>query len=224
MTERICEIDKCENPYLARGYCSKHYQRWKSHGDPLFATHVPEICTIDGCREKHCAKGLCKKHYYRKSRTGDPLHLDRNPQGPECCVEKCDAAPLARNLCGKHYSDWRLANVPGARERVRAAERALNRSKGNGAYTNWKSMHDRCYNPKSESRPRYGGRGIAVCDRWSTRAGGSFANFLEDMGPKPDWADGGIDRINPDGNYEPANCRWATMATQRQNQNGYYLC
>jgi hypothetical protein len=59
----------------------------------------------------------------------------------------------------------------------------------------------------------YGGRGITVCEQWQ-----SFEVFLADMGERPEWATGGIDRINPDGNYEPGNCRWATRAQQNSNQ------
>jgi hypothetical protein len=73
-------------------------------------------------------------------------------------------------------------------------------------------MKSRCYNEKSNSYARYGGRGICVCDRWLH----SFVNFLSDMGTRPSEKHS-IDRIDGDGNYEPGNCRWATQSQQRQN-------
>lgn len=80
-------------------------------------------------------------------------------------------------------------------------------------YTMWASMLGRCYYPSSSSFHRYGGRGIAVCDRWRE----SFDNFIADMGPRPT-AYHQIDRVNNDGNYEPTNCRWVTRAVQAQNK------
>src|SRR5262245_9255007 len=78
----------------------------------------------------------------------------------------------------------------------------------------WYGMKNRCSNPKSSAWSNYGGRGIAVCQRWAE----SFNNFLADMGPKPS-PKHSIDRYpNNDGNYEPGNCRWATQAEQRANQ------
>lgn len=71
-------------------------------------------------------------------------------------------------------------------------------------------MIDRCQNPKSCNYPRYGARGIRVCDRWQT-----FENFREDMGDPSDGLS--IDRIDGDGDYEPANCRWATKKEQSSN-------
>lgn len=79
-------------------------------------------------------------------------------------------------------------------------------------YRAWSSMKQRCYNPRASGFEHYGGAGITVCDRWRT----SFENFYADMGDKPS-PDYSLDRIDPFGNYEPGNCRWADKATQSRN-------
>src|SRR5712692_6247021 len=52
-------------------------------------------------------------------------------------------------------------------------------------YSSWSCMIQRCLNPNNTGYSGYGGRGITVCDRWNPRAGGSFENFRDDLGHRP---------------------------------------
>lgn len=85
------------------------------------------------------------------------------------------------------------------------------RSHSAGAYNSWVLMKQRCYNPNCHDYPDYGGRGIIVCERWS-----SFEHFIADMGECPKYHS--INRIKNDGNYEPSNCQWASSAIQSRNR------
>lgn len=85
--------------------------------------------------------------------------------------------------------------------------------KGTRLYRIWKGIRNRCNNVNNKDYHHYGGRGISVCNEWS-----DFTVFR-------DWAFANgycdvltIDRIDNDGNYEPLNCRWTDMKTQRINQ------
>lgn len=72
-------------------------------------------------------------------------------------------------------------------------------------------MLQRCGNPDRADWPRYGGRRIAVCQRWRR-----FENFLSDMGVCP--AGLTLDRIDNNGNYEPGNCQWTGWEQQYRNR------
>lgn len=79
---------------------------------------------------------------------------------------------------------------------------------GDLTYSSWCAMRYRC---NDKENVRYGGRGITYCQRWN-----SFDLFLQDMGERPEGTT--LDRIDPNGNYEPSNCRWATAKHQQRNR------
>jgi hypothetical protein len=80
-------------------------------------------------------------------------------------------------------------------------------------YWAWINIRRRCHDSSFRNFADWGGRGIAVCERWRE----SFENFLDDMGHKPS-PHLSLDRINNDLGYEPGNCRWATMKVQSNNR------
>ena len=83
-------------------------------------------------------------------------------------------------------------------------------------YSTWRSMRERCTNSKDKDYPRYGAKGIKVCDRW-----GDFMLFQQDMGERP--KNKTIDRIDNSLGYEPSNCRWATAKEQSTNRSNTRL-
>lgn len=71
----------------------------------------------------------------------------------------------------------------------------------------------RCYNKNNIMYPVYGGRGIAMCSEWLSDKM-KFYDWAIKNGFDPKLS---LDRIDNNGNYEPSNCRWATIHTQMNN-------
>jgi hypothetical protein len=80
-------------------------------------------------------------------------------------------------------------------------------------YDTWCKLIARCTNPDSKDWPRYGGRGITVCDGWRH----SYEQFILDMGKRPE-DKSSIDRIDNEKGYSKDNCRWATTKEQAWNK------
>jgi 5-methylcytosine-specific restriction endonuclease McrA len=120
MSERICSIEGCESLHMARGFCTKHYRRWKEHGDPLTVLIGPEappkICRVDDCERRARSHGLCTKHLQRMKRLGSPdaAVQDQLPKGTYvvCTIDDCGNKHFSRGYCRKHHARWREHGDP----------------------------------------------------------------------------------------------------------------
>ena len=81
-------------------------------------------------------------------------------------------------------------------------------------YRVWAGMKKRCFNPKNKDYKDYGGRGITICPEL-TNDYIVFRDWALSNGYKENLL---IDRINPNGNYEPSNCRWLTILESNRNK------
>lgn len=149
-TIKTCSIDGCETVVQARGWCSKHYQRWQRYGHPLKGgffrtTPTSPFCKIEECGEPVKARGWCEKHYQRWHKHGDPFGGNRNYSSPE---ESFAARTKAQGECiiwTGSINDSGYGKIWDGKQTVRAHRYAWERV--NGPIPEGMFIDHRCHNP-----------------------------------------------------------------------------
>lgn len=127
------------------------------------------------------------------------------------CVCDCGTAERPYRQDNLRYGQTRSCGC--VQREIVGSIRVSHRMTKTPEYRTWLHINSRCTNPKNPSWRLYGGRGITVCKEWAN----SFEAFYAFMGKRPS-RNHSIDRLDPDGNYEPSNCRWATTKEQGRNK------
>jgi hypothetical protein len=114
MPQRICTIEDCGNKVVARGYCTKHYQRWAKYGDPnVSKPRKRGTCSIDNCNRPAAGRGWCTLHYQRWRKHGDPLAVIDRSAGT-CSFDGCERKHYALGLCHSHWKQTNRGDDPAA--------------------------------------------------------------------------------------------------------------
>ncbi len=143
---------------------------------------------------------------------GDAGHRARE----RCLLVRCDCGHR-RAMKASQYRAERTQTCRACSDR-RKKKHGESGSSESAEWRTWCGIRSRCSTDRLPTRRNYKDRGIVVCERWAT----SFDAFLQDMGRRPS-PEHSIDRIDNDGNYEPGNCRWATMVEQQRNKRGLHM-
>ncbi|RWI33392.1 MAG: hypothetical protein EOR13_17715 [Mesorhizobium sp.] len=110
---RLCSIPNCGKVAHCRGWCTKHYQRWKAHSDPLWQkAPAPMTCSIPDCGKPTVnSRGWCQGHYQRWRNYGDPLQSRKRQRGI-CSIPDCGKPHYGNNFCAAHNKRFKTYGDP----------------------------------------------------------------------------------------------------------------
>lgn len=101
MSNTTCSFDGCENKHSSKGFCDKHYRRWKKSGDPAVTLRKPRgHCTVEGCGNLNNARGMCPTHYQSWLRENG----GRISEHELCAVHGCEKNRTHALHCRTHYN------------------------------------------------------------------------------------------------------------------------
>ena len=138
------------------------------------------------------------------------------PSGRKRYMWKC------RCECGKEFVSRtaeikKITSCGCERDKDNAIRQTKHSEAKTRLYQIYYSMRIRCENPKASGYLRYGGRGIRVCDEW-VNDNTSFFKWAKENGFDENNYRMSLERIDPNGNYEPSNCKWILIEEQSQNR------
>ncbi len=83
MSQTHCKAAKCKRPIRAKGYCERHYRKWRRGELPK--PHY-KICKAENCRKPIVARGFCQTHF-------DSWKTSRKRLVRAAAPKKAEAAP-----------------------------------------------------------------------------------------------------------------------------------
>ncbi len=113
MKNRICSVDNCDTPRRSKGFCDRHYKRFKLYGNALTFKNIspkerPLSCSVENCNAPYFQKGFCSKHLYRYRHYGNPTYKATK----HCSIENCNLPYKAKGYCQVHYSSYNYSGEP----------------------------------------------------------------------------------------------------------------